>query len=550
MRRLALLVCFALVLALAPNAVRAQATPFPMPKWFKEVVLPAPTPSQIPNSEHVGDYVMDGKIRLTLEQAIQLALANNTNVRIDDLTFQSAVYNILSAKSPFDPSVNSSFSASRSTTPQPTALGGATVLTSLSQNFQSSYNQLFETGTSVSIGLTASRLNNNSSFDTFNPSLPASLTFSVSQPLLRNRGLFPNRAPILIAQRNLHESRATFQEQVSQIIENVVNQYWTVVLFRENLRVLQESVKQAQASYDHDKRSLELGGLGPYDIFQSESQLASRKVSAIQGEYSLRQQEDALRMLIGADIDPKLMGLDMNLTEAPEPAGDLLTVDVGQVIEKAHAKRPEYDFYNDTLAVDDMNIRLAHNQMQPSLGLSGFYEGSSLAGNQLDTTTTPPTIISATGLGYALGQAAEFTSPTYGFSLSLNLPIKNRAAEASLGTSEVNKRRDLYNQRSNEESIQLEARNAVNQLEVAKLSVAEAKISLDLNQKNLDGEQRKYDLGAVTLFELLQTQLQVTSAEQTLISAQVAYQQALVAVDHATGELIEKHNVKIRDPKP
>jgi outer membrane protein TolC len=549
MRRFALFACFALLLGFAPNIVRAQSTPFPMPKWFKEVVLPAPRPSQIPNPEHVGDYVVDGKIRLTLEQAIQLALANNTNIRIDDITYQSAVFNILSAKSPFDPSVNSSFSASRSLTPQPTALGGATVLTSLSQSFQANYNQLFETGTSVNVGLSASRLNNNSSFDTFNPSLPASLTFSVSQPLLRNRGLFPNRAPILIAQRNLHESRANFQAQVSQIIENVVNQYWTVVLFRENLRVLQESVKQAQASYDHDKRSLELGGLGPYDIFQSESQLASRKVSAIQGEYSLRQQEDALRVLIGADLDSKLMALDMNLTETPEPIGDLLAVDVGQVIEKAHVKRPEYDLYRDTLAVDDINIRLAHNQMQPSLGISGFYEGSSLAGNQLDTTTTPPTIISATGLGFALGQAAEFTSPTYGFSLSLNLPIKNRAAEATLGTSEASKRRDLYNQRSNEESIQLEARNAVNQLEVAKLSVAEAKISLDLNQKNLDGEQRKYDLGAVTLFELLQTQLQLTSAEQTLIQAEVAYQQALVAVDHATGEIIEKHNVQIRDPK-
>jgi outer membrane protein len=550
MRRFALFVCFALSSGFASSAVRAQSTPFPMPKWFKEVVLPPQLPSQIPNPEHVGDYVVDGKIRLTLEQAIQLALANNTSVRIDDLTYQSSVFGILSAKSPFDPSVNSSFSASRSTTPQPTALGGASVLTSLSQSFQSSYNQLFQTGTSVSIGLSASRLNNNSSFDTFNPSLPASLTFSVSQPLLRNRGLFPNRAPILIAQRNLHQSRANFQEQVSQIIENVVNQYWTVVLFRETLKVQQESVKQAQASYDHDKRSLELGGLGPYDIFASESQLASRKVSAIQAEYSLRQQEDSLRVLIGADLDPKLLALDMDLTEVPEPLGDLLTVDVGQVIEKAHVKRPEYDYYRDSLAVDDMNIRLAHNQMQPSLGLSGFYEGSSLAGNQLDTTTTPPTIISATGLGYALGQAAEFTSPTYGFTLSLNLPVKNRAAEASLGTSEVNKRRDLYNQRSNEESIQLEARNAVNQLEVAKLSLSGAKIALDLTQKNLDGEQRKYELGSIQIFELLQVQIQLTAAQQALVSAEVAYQQALVAVDHATGELIEKHNVKIRDPKP
>ncbi|HEV3218361.1 MAG TPA: TolC family protein [Candidatus Acidoferrales bacterium] len=549
MRRFALFVCFALAMGFASGSVRAQSSPFPTPQWFREVTKRPPLPSQIPAPEHVVDFVVDGKLRLTLEQAIQLALGNNTNVRIDELTYQNQAFNILSAKSPFDSSFNSSFSASRSSTQQSTALGGAPVVSALSQTFQSTYSQLFETGTSLNVGLGVSRLNNNSSFDTFNPSLPAYLIFTVSQPLLRNRGLFPNRAPILIAQRNLHESRATFQAQVSLIIENVVSQYWNVVLARESLSVDRKSVEQAQASYDHDKRALELGGIGPYDIFQSESQLATRKVAVIQAEYFLKEQEDALRLQIGADLDPKVMALDMDLTEAPEPTGELLTVDVGQVIEKAHAKRPEYDVYRDTLAIDDMNIRLAHNQMQPSLGLSGFYEGSSLAGDQIDNNTTPPTIISATGLGYALAQAAEFTSPTYGFTLSLNLPIKNRAAEASLGTSQVSKRRDLYNQRSNEESIVLEARTAINQLEVAKLSLAEAKIALDLSQKNLEGEQRKYELGTDSLFVLLQTQLQQTAAEQTLVQAEVTYQLALVAVDHATGELLEKHNVQIHDPK-
>jgi outer membrane protein len=549
MRRSAMFVCLVLFLAFTPNAIHAQSSPFPTPHWIKEITLRPELPAKIPDAEHISDFVVDGKLRLTLEQAIQLALANNTSVRIDELTYQTSIFNVLSAHSPFDPSFTSSFSASRSSTPQPSQLGGAAVLSSLTQSSQSNYSQSFETGTSFNVGLGVSRNNNNSSFNTFNPSLPATLSFSVSQPLLRNRGLFPNRAQILIAQRNLHQSRASFQAQVSLIIESVVSQYWNVVLARETLNVDREAVKQAQASYDHDKRALELGGLGPYDIFQSESQLASRKVSVIKDEYFLKQQEDTLRVLLGAALDPKVSALDVELTEAPEPVGDLLTMDVGQVIEKAHVKRPEYDIYRDSLAIDDMNIRLAHNQMQPSLNLSGFYDGSSLAGDQLDASTTPPTIISATGLGYALSQAAQFTSPTYGFSLTLSLPIRNRAAEANLGSSEVSKRRDLYSQRSNEESIQLEARNAINQLEVAKLSLAEAKVALDLTQKNLDGEQRKYDLGSIQIFELLQVQIQLTSAQQAVVQAEVAYQLALIAVDHATGELLEKHHVQIRDPK-
>ena len=341
----------------------------------------------------------------------------------------------------------------------------------------------------------------------------------------------------------------SFEVQVSAIIQNVVSQYWSVVLARENLDVLKKSVAQAQASYDHDKRALELGALGPYDIFQSQSQLASRKVAVTQAEYTLRELEDSLRLAIGADLDSGVSALDLDLVEAPEPSGNLVTVDIGQVITTAHAKRPEFEAQKDALAVDDYTIRLAHNQLQPSLNLSGFYTGSGLAGNLLDTSTTPPTVISATGLGTTLNQSIDFTSPTYGFTLSLSLPIRNRAAEANLGTSEINKRRDLYNTRQVEENIQLEARNAVNNLEVAKLSLAQAIIARDLAVKNLEGEQKKYDLGLDSIFVLLQTQLQLTSAEQTVIQAQVGYQLALVSADHATGEILEHHHVEIKDPK-
>jgi outer membrane protein len=538
MRRSALFVCLVFLLGFTSNAIHAQSSPFPSPQWFREVALRPVPPAQISGAEHLRDFVIDGKLRLTLEQAIQVALANNTNIHIDELTYQTSAFSVLSAHSPFDPSIQGSFNAQKSspgvafsTTPQLSP-------GSLSQTTSATYNQLFETGTSMSVGLSTTR----SSVIITPPSFFSNLNFSLSQPLLRNRGLFPNRASILIAQRNLHQSRASFEVQISQIIQNVDAQYWAVVLARETLNVDRESVKQAQASYDHDKRALELGALGPYDIFQSESQLASRKVAAIQAEYLLKQQEDSLRVLLGASLDPKVSALDLDLTEVPEPVGDLLTVDAGQVIEKAHVKRPEYDRDRDSLAVDDMNIRLAHNQMQPNLNLSGSYAGSTLPSLDSMNPSVP--------LGTALSQAFQLAGPSYGFSLSLNLPVRNRSAEASLGTSTANKTRDLYSQRSTEESIQLEARNAINQLEVAKLSLAEAKVALDLTQKNLDGEQRKYDLGSIQIFELLQVQIQLTSAKQAVVQAQVAYQLALIAVDHATGELLEKHHVQIRDPKP
>ena len=116
--------------------------------------------------------------------------------------------------------------------------------------------------------------------------------------------------------------------------------------------------------------------------------------------------------------------------------------------------------------------------------------------------------------------------------------------------SELQRKRDLFAQRGTVQAIELEARNAVHQLEQAKLSMGAAKIARDLTQKNLDAEQRKYDLGAETIFVLLDTQAQLANAELSLLQAQVSYQLALTAVQHATGELLERYHVQIKDPKP
>jgi HAE1 family hydrophobic/amphiphilic exporter-1 len=550
MRRSILGLCAIFVFGLIPHAARAQSSPFPTPQWFREVVKRPYGPSQLSGPQRLGDFVVDGKLRLSLDQAIQLALANNTAIRIDELTYQSSWYNVLSAHSPFDPLFNSTFSATRGTSPQASQLGGAQNLSSLSQNGQMNLSQFLPTGTNLTVGTSASRSSTNSIFNTFNPSWSSSLNFGFTQSLLRNRGLFVNRAPIVIAQRGLQQSLDSFESQVSSIIQQVVTDYWLVVLAQDNLAVDRKAVDQAQVSYDHDKRSLELGALPPFDIYKSESELATRKVAVIQQEYALKQAEDVLRMAIGADLDPKIGALDISLVEPAEPVGELYSLDISQAIERALAKRPEIDSQRVQLDVDNINIRLAHNQMQPSLNLTGTFQSNGLGGNQIDTSVTPPVILVPGGLGNALSQVSQFQFPTYGATLSLSLPLRNRAAEAAVGTSEVSKKRDLYNQRSTFESIQLEARNAIHSLEQAKLSIGAAKIARDLTQKNLDAEQRKYDLGVDTIFFLLDAQTQLANSELTLVQAEINYQLALTAVQHATGELLERYHVQIKDPRP
>jgi outer membrane protein len=529
-------------------ATLAQTPTFPQPNWFHEVISKSQSPGQLPGPEHLRDYVVDGKLRLTLEQAIQLALVNDPDFHIDELSYQNSRFAILRAYAPFDPFLANTFVASRAITPTSNQLiSGAQTLSSNSESLDFFYSQLFLTGTSVSVEVNGARNANNDIYNTFNPYIQSFLTLSASQPLLRNCCTFINRAPILIARLNMRQQRAGFEVQIANLISNVVNLYWNVVQADQSLVVNRKSLDEAQTTYDHDKRELELGGLAPGDIYRSEAEVATRRVQVIQSEYAVKEAQDALRRMLGADLDSNIAAMDLDLIEPAEPTGQLVSIDAATAIEQAMAHRPELDGLRQQLAADDINIRLAHNELEPSLNLSGFYTSNGLGGDAIDTSVSPPVVISTAGLAASLGQLGSFKYPDYGLTLRLGLPIRNRQAEADYGSSQVSKQRDLYSVEQAQENVRLDALNAVHNLEQAKLTMEAARVALDFEQKTLQSEQRKYNLGVGTLFILLQTQTDLATAETNLVGAQINYQRALVALDYATGQLLDRHHVIIRD---
>jgi outer membrane protein TolC len=489
----------------------------------------------LPSPKYLQDHVVDGKLRLTLQDAIAAMLLNNSNVQLQELNVENSKFSVLRAHSPFDPLAQAVFSAARSTIPAYSNLQGAPILTTLNQVSQLNYVQTFETGTNVQVGFTATRLATNSTEFFLNPSIASGLSIQITQPLLRNRWRFANRAPLVIARRNLQISRAAFAAQVNDAILNLVSKYWGVVQARGNLEVAKKSQDAADTSYKRDKRALELGALPPLDIYRSESQVASRRVQVIQSEYFLKQAEDALRFTLGAETDPFLRALDLELTELPARDEPLLDIDAATALKQAFDARPELEAQRQALANDDASIRLAHNNLLPDLRLGANYSGNGVAGSP------------SGGLGDSLNQTFGFGYPTYGFSLNLNIPIRNRSVQADLGNALVSRRRDLYTDRQLREQITLEVANAVHSLEQAKLSLAASREALELSRKNLAAEQRKNELGLETNFFVLVAQTEVAQAESSVLQSEVAYQLAVAAIQHATGKLLEPHHVLIQD---
>ncbi|MEO6120007.1 MAG: TolC family protein [Terriglobales bacterium] len=523
-----------------------NAQTFPAPKYWEQVFTPQRPAASIAPPEQLESYVVDGKLTLSLQDAIRLTLLNNTEIKLNQSAYEQAAFSVLRAYSPFDPVLTAAFRPVRSTSPTTSTLQGAQTLSDLQQPFNAAYNQTFYTGTNFQVRFNTSRSTTNSTFATFNPSFFSGTTFQLSQPLLRGRGWTVNRAPIVVAQRNLKQSRAAFEGQLNDSILTVINQYWSLVQAQRSLAVFRDSLKLAEESYKRDKRALELGALSPLEIYRSEGTVAQRRVSVIQAEYALKPLEDALRRTIGADMgaDPnnaRIAALDIVLTENTELVGELPVPDMTTALASALQKRPELEAIRLQLANDDTNAQVARNHLKPDFTLSSFFTSSGRGGNQLLTGGG----IAPGGLSDSLDQVGSFNFPTYGLSLDLRLPIRNRAAQADLGVSLVSKRNSLYQLRQQQQAINEDVRNAVHGVEESRLVIAAADNARDLAKKTLTAEQRKYELGAQTIFFVLDAQNTFQQAEQNYVQALIGYQRALAQFDRATGNLLEKNRVLI-----
>jgi outer membrane protein TolC len=500
--------------------------------------------------EGLKERVVEGKLQLGLADAVQLVLLNSTDVHVAYLDFDDARYTSLGARKGFDPVFSTSFNTRRQVSPTTSTLEGAETLDAVSQDGRFSIAQTLPfSGARYDLLFTGSKADTNSRFSTFNPAYNSGLTLRLTQPLLGPQGPFATRAVILRAEETFKQSRATLEERLNAAIVNAVDAYWEAAEAGEGLAVARNSLELAETTYQRDKRALELGALPPLDIHRSESTVATRRLQVIQAEYALKRAQDRLRRLLGADLDPQVASLALVLTEQPAPAGELLLVDFGSALEQARFRRPELDALRHQLAATETNLRVARGGLRPDVSVSAFYSTNGRGGNALDPTTDPPTIVSRGGFRQSLDQLRTLDFKTYGLSLSLSLPFRNRGAEAEFGQAQVDRERTLYRFREAEQAVAFEVRSAIDDLEKAKLSLSVASLARDLARKTLEAEQRKRELGENTLFLVLEAQAGLASAELSLLRSAIEYQKAVTAVARATGTLLERHNVQIAEPE-
>jgi outer membrane protein len=529
----------------------AQVSSFPKPSYFRETFARAQTHVELKNPVKLKDFVVDGKLELSLKHYLELVMANNTDIQIQFLSLEIPRYNILNAFGPFDPQARTSFNTTRATsfvTSPSAALDSApvgTALKGLSQPYALSWSQMLDTGLQYGVSFSGTKTSSSAvTLNSYNVNLQSdSLQFNISQPLLKNRGRYVNRIPIMQAQSNLRVSEYNLRSQLLSLVNTAETAYWNVISARETLRV-QEQARDTAAEYlKFMQQQLDLGALSPLDIYNPKASLAAAEVSVSQAKFALVQAEDALRHQIGVDLDPDARKLAVVLTEPADPGStDSLTVDREQEVQKALAINPAMKAALQRLDVDDLGIQSAHNGLLPNLAFTASYMTSGRGGSYLNGLQH----LLPGGLGDSLDQMFGFGYPTYQAGLTLTLPIRSKVASANMGIAVVQKKTDALNLRNQEQNIRLQILTAVTNLDGAKEQLKLAIVTRDFAKLNLDAENQKYQLGTEINQNVINAQQQLASAELTVVNAQISFRKSLLNLITQTGELLDERGIVIQ----
>jgi outer membrane protein TolC len=478
-------------------------------------------------------------------------MANNTDIEIQRVQLEFPKNAIERAFSIFDPSVTGSFSATRAKSASTNQLQGASVLSTLTQPFSMNYGQTLATGTQVFAGVSTTKTSTNSAYYFYNPAYTTNLDFGFSQPLLRGRGIYVTKLPITIAKRQRQAADFSYRNSVMNLVANAENAYWDVVSAAERLKVQKQATDLAEKSLQRSRKEVELGATSALEIFQPEQQFATAKLNLEQVEYQLRQTEDILRRWIGVDLDPEARKIPMELTEDVSAKVDEAPLEREQLVQQGLQHRPDLLNVRTNIDVNNLQIRSAVENLKPQLNLTASYTTTGNGGTYFPTATLPdgstvslPAVPG--GIGDAFSQMFGFGYSTWQAGLTLNLPLRDRNAAANLADAVANKRLNVLNQRTTEQQVREDVLTAVTQLESSREGVKLAQVAVDYAIKRSEADQKRYELGVITIFFLLSGQTDLANAESDLVNQVIQYRRAKLTLEQRTGELLDNRGIVLR----
>ena len=585
--------------------------------------LPAPN---LANTARIDQFMRDGKLYLSLNDAIALALENNLDIAIARYNLNIADTDVLRAKAgasilgtpigvvqntpgggvggigatagvstggtslgaggigagtnglvsstlgqgppitSFDPILTGTLQMDRSFSLSSNGFNGVPVVNQNTGTANFAYQQGLASGTNISIGFNNSHITNNVPFTTLLPEVTSNFQFKLTQHLLQGFGFPANNRIISIAKNNRELSDVAFRLQIINSVDQIENIYWDLVYAYENARVQNESLAFAQKTLSDTKKQVEIGSLAPIEVVRAQSTVSQDQQLVTTAQTNLQLEQLLMKNALTRTLkDPRLATAEVIPTSTIEVPAEEQVVPTEDLISQALQHRAELVESRIDLNSRDLSNKAVRSALLPTLDLYAYYGGSGLAGTLnpitpfCSSTSTsglciPPGSIPSqfnTGkpVGYstALDNLVTSAAPDKGVGISLNIPLRNRAAQSLQIRSELEYRQAEMRLQQIENQVGIEIRNAQYAVQQNRASVDSARAALELARQSLDAEQKKYQFGTSTTTLVLQYQSQLATSESALVNASVAYEKSRIELDRATGTLLDHNGISIDD---
>jgi outer membrane protein len=540
---------------------------------FAQTLVPPVRPIRFP--PRIGVFT---EARITLDQALRMALENNKDIESSRIDKQEAEYNVISALGAYDPVVGGTSYWLKQVSPVASSLGGSATGAVLSKSWNLDPNVSGSTpwfGGTYRADFSNQRTVTNNTFVTLNPQFPTSLNLAYTQPLGRGFRYDANRHSIEIARKNRSLTDEQFRLRVLTILQQTEFAYWELVFAYNNLEVQIEAVDIARQQDESNRRQEQQGLLAPIDVVAAQTQLANFELQAYTAEDVLTRAEDALKILILPNRSAPMW------TSALIPAAPVVNpplTPLPEAIAEALATRPETAQNKISADINVADTRYFRDLTKPQVDLTASYSRAGLAGEQIAQGPNPLTagfqplidrlnILSSTAglqplnLNFGASTTPQLLVGTYGQSISnlwggffpttqvqlrVSIPLRNRTAEANLGRSLAEGRRIKNQSEQIEQIIESDVRNAMQLVQSSQLRLDAARIARESAEEQYNSEQRQFRAGTSTLFLVQQRQSSMIVARSQEARAEADLGEAVASFELATASILREHNISLK----
>jgi len=495
------------------------------------MVAPAPVAAQAPatNAPPAQHYTtpQGGTLSLSLDEAVARSLENNADLAVERYNPELSIESVRNAEGYYDPFLFGTLSKSSTDTKGTNLFAGGATVTTKTDVWNIGVQQAVQTGATLSVAFNNNKRDTNNLFSTFNPVYNSTLSFNLTQPLLKNFGIDAPRLNLKIAKKNREITDIQFRQTIINTVAATKGLYYELLFAIDNLAAAQKNLDLAKKLLQENEIRVKVGTMAPLDVVTAQSEVASREEGVIVAENALSDAEDNVKRVIFPLNDPMMWVT--RITPTDRPSAEPVPVDADAAVKSALENRTDVIAARKDLEKNDYTLSYRRNQLRPQLDLIANYGGSGADGTQIrDASNNPlPTPIPG-GYGDALSEVFGFDYPTWTVGVNLSYAIPNRSAKANAAFAQLSKDQALAAYRRLELQVAAEVRTAARGVESGFKRVGSTEAARRLAAERLDAEEKKFAAGMSTNFLVTQAQRDLAQAEVNNLRAIADYRKSVI----------------------